>query len=108
MKRCFEAAPFMLKAGSSLRAGAERMKPRNERPTMRFLQIVIAANTSGPRDPEHLSKIRKSVGEAIENGTLLATGALAQRATSAARVIRKEGKLSVEDPPSGDGRNATL
>lgn len=67
---------------------------------MRFLQITTAgAPRSGPPDPEHMAKVRKSIGEAIESGQLLATGGIGKRATSAARVIRKGGKVTVEDPP---------
>jgi uncharacterized glyoxalase superfamily protein PhnB len=69
---------------------------------MRFLQIVISSNMSGPRDAAHAAKVQKSIGERIANGTLLATGALGKRATSAARVSKKDGAITVEDPPSGD------
>jgi uncharacterized glyoxalase superfamily protein PhnB len=77
---------------------------------MRFLQIVSSvhtsappANTSAPRDPTHMAKVNKSINEAIARGTLLATGALGKRATSAARIVHKDGKFSIEDPPKGDG-----
>jgi uncharacterized glyoxalase superfamily protein PhnB len=72
---------------------------------MRFLQIVSSGSSkpSGPPDPAHLAKVRQSIHQAIEDGTLLATGSLGKRATVAARVIRQDGKLTVEDPPSGDG-----
>ncbi|MGZ5968610.1 MAG: VOC family protein, partial [Polyangiales bacterium] len=40
---------------------------------------------------------------AIESGALLATGGIGKRATSAARVAKKDGKITVEDPPAGDG-----
>lgn len=67
---------------------------------MRFLQITTAgAPRSGPPDPEHMAKVRKSIGEAIESGALLATGGIGKRATSAARIIRKDGRITVEDPP---------
>lgn len=71
---------------------------------MRFLQIVIAlAERSGPPDPAHMARVRASIDEEIASGALLATGPLFKRATSAARVIRKNGETSVEDPPSGEG-----
>ena len=72
---------------------------------MRFLQLTVskASAPSGPPDPQHFAKVRKTIGDAIAAGTLLATGGLGKRATAAARLIRKDGKVSVEDPPSGDG-----
>lgn len=70
---------------------------------MRFLQIVSTAKMSGAPDPSHLAKVRKSVADAIANGSLLATGALGKRATAAARITQAGGKITVEDPPSGDG-----
>ena len=72
---------------------------------MRFLQIVMNGppRTPGPRDPEHVAKMRKTIGDAIASGRLLATGGLGKRATSAARVIQVNGTVTVEDPPSGDG-----
>lgn len=71
---------------------------------MRFLQLVIAGTKpSGPPDPAHLAKVRQTIAQAIESGSLLATGSLGKRATAAARIIRQGGKFTVEDPPSGDG-----
>src|SRR5689334_3929483 len=71
---------------------------------MRFLQIVMMGPPrSGPPDPEHIAKVRKSIGEAIASGRLIATGGLGKRATSAARVTLKDGSFAVEDPPAGDG-----
>lgn len=71
---------------------------------MRFLQITTAAGpTPGPRDPEHMARVRAAITEKIENGTTLATGGLGRRDTAAARVVRKDGKVTVEDPPGGDG-----
>jgi PhnB protein len=70
---------------------------------MRFLQIITSANMSGPPDPAHMARVNKSIGEAIASGALLATGAIGKRATSAARVIQKDGKITVEYPPTGDG-----
>lgn len=70
----------------------------------RFLQITTAgAPISGPPDPEHMAKVRKSISEAIAEGRLVATGPIGKRATSAARIVKKDGKVTVEDPPSGDG-----
>jgi uncharacterized glyoxalase superfamily protein PhnB len=70
----------------------------------RFLQISTAgAPRSGPPDPEHMARVRKSIGEAIESGALVATGPIGKRATSAARITNKGGKIIVEDPPTGDG-----
>ena len=71
---------------------------------MRFLQIV--SNPSGVyarHDPEHLAQIRKAIEEQIASGKLIATGALGQRATSAARITARAGSVTVEDPPAGDG-----
>jgi PhnB protein len=71
---------------------------------MRFLQIVIApAGMTGPPDPAHMAKVRASIDDEIGSGALLATGPLFKRATSAARVIKKNGEFSVEDPPPGEG-----
>jgi len=72
---------------------------------MRFLLIVTRGpeRPAGPRDPEHVAKMRKAIDEDIAAGRLVATGGLAQRATAAARVTSKEGVVTVEDPPSGDG-----
>ena len=69
---------------------------------MRFLQLVIA-KASSPPAPDHLTTVRKAIHEAIASGSLLATGALGKRATSAARVTRLGGEIAVEDPPLGDG-----
>jgi uncharacterized glyoxalase superfamily protein PhnB len=70
---------------------------------MRFLQITTGQNMTGPRDPEHMAQVRKAIGENIASGSLVATGPIGKRATAAARVTRKDGKVTVEDPPSGDG-----
>ena len=72
---------------------------------MRFLQIITggtpAANAAP--DPEHFAKMRQSIAEEIASGAMLATGGLGKRATSAARVVKKGGKINVEDPPTGEG-----
>lgn len=78
---------------------------------MRFLHIVSSIPSATPSSPaprtppspEHLAKVRKTIGEAVAAGSLLATGALGKRATSAARITRKGGETTVEDPPQGDG-----
>ncbi len=71
---------------------------------MRFLQITVAAGPmKSPPDIEHMARVRAAIAEKIANGTTLATGGLGKRATAAARVIRKDGEFTVEDPPSGDG-----
>ena len=71
---------------------------------MRFLLIVMSSSgPPGPRDPEHLAKVRKAINDDIEAGRLIATGAFTKRATGAARVMGKGGTITVEDPPSGDG-----
>lgn len=69
---------------------------------MRFLQIVVS-HASGPASPEHRAQMNKAIQEKIAAGNMLATGGLGKRATAAARVIRKNGEVSVEDPPKGDG-----
>ena len=71
---------------------------------MRFLQIVSSSTSSAPpaRDPEHMARMRQVIQQRIASGELLATGGLGKRATSAARVTRKDGEVSVEDPPQGD------
>lgn len=69
---------------------------------MRFLQIV-SSNTPSAPDPEHRAKAGKAIREKIASGSLLATGGLGKRATSAARITRKDGEVSVEDPPQGEG-----
>jgi uncharacterized glyoxalase superfamily protein PhnB len=75
---------------------------------MRFLQIVSSntPNTQrapGPPDPEHMARVRSAIREKVASGALLATGPLGKRATSAARVVKKDGQVTVEDPPTGDG-----
>jgi uncharacterized glyoxalase superfamily protein PhnB len=71
---------------------------------MRFLQIVTTSVApSGPPDPAHMAKVRASIDEEVASGALLATGPLGKRATSAARVIKKSGEITVEDPPTGEG-----
>lgn len=71
---------------------------------MRFLQITMSKGApSGPPDPDHLALVRQRIAEEIASGKLIAIGALKQRATDAARVVRKGGAVTVEDPPAGDG-----
>ncbi len=73
---------------------------------MRFLNIMTAtgpAANAGPPDPAHMAAMNKSINEAVAAGAMLATGGLGKRATSAARLISKGGKITVEDPPKGDG-----
>lgn len=72
---------------------------------MRFLQIVTSSRSGTPRPPtpEHIAQVTQAINEAIASGALLATGALGKRATAAARVTRRDGEVSVEDPPQGDG-----
>jgi uncharacterized glyoxalase superfamily protein PhnB len=69
---------------------------------MRFLQIVTA-DSAGQSSAEHMAKVRASIQDQIASGALLATGAIGKRVTAAARVVRTNGEVSVEDPPSGDG-----
>lgn len=69
---------------------------------MRFLQLVISKSTEPPA-PDHRAKMSESIRQAIASGALLATGGLGKRTTAAARVTRKGGEISVEDPPEGDG-----
>ena len=72
---------------------------------MRFLQIVTSyegMNRPAP-DPAHIAKVRKAIEDKIARGEVIATGAIGKRATSAARVIHQGGKITVEDPPTGDG-----
>ena len=72
---------------------------------MRFLQIITAgtpaANTAP--DPEHFAKMRQSIADEVASGAMIATGGLGKRATSAARVVKKGAKITIEDPPSGEG-----
>lgn len=71
---------------------------------MRFLQIVLSSGRpSGPRDPDHVARVRHAIADEIASGRLIATGALTKRATGAARVTSAGGEISVEDPPTGDG-----
>jgi PhnB protein len=70
---------------------------------MRFLQIIVPGNMSAPPDPVHLAKVKASIDAVIQSGAMVATGALGKRATSAARLIQKNGEIRVEDPPSGEG-----
>jgi uncharacterized glyoxalase superfamily protein PhnB len=70
---------------------------------MRFLQISISATKpSGPPDPKHMAQVNKVIAEGITSGAIVAVGGLGKRATSAARVVRKNGEIHVEDPPNGD------
>lgn len=69
---------------------------------MRFLQIVTASG-SAASSPEHRAKASQLIRDAIAAGTVLATGGLGKRSTSAARITRKNGEIAIEDPPSGDG-----
>jgi len=68
---------------------------------MRFLQITTAAPGVSPptRSPEHIAIMQKSIGERIAAGKMMATGGIGKRSTAGARVIRKDGKITVEDPP---------
>jgi hypothetical protein len=61
---------------------------------MRFLQIAVSKEP-GPLNPEHFAKVKQSIREAIASGSLLATGGIGKRATSAARITRKRGEVSV-------------
>lgn len=70
---------------------------------MRFLQLVMSGGASGPPSMEHIAKINASIREKIASGAVLATGGLGKRATAAARIVREDGNVTVEDPPSGDG-----
>jgi uncharacterized glyoxalase superfamily protein PhnB len=71
-----------------------------EETAMRFLNII---NGDAPPTPEHQAAMGKSIAEEVAAGRMIATGGLGKRATSAARLTRKAGKITVEDPPSGDG-----
>lgn len=73
---------------------------------MRFLNIMTAADPSAnitPPDPVHMAAMNKSIKEAVSAGAMLATGGLGKRVSSAARVISKGGKITVEDPPASNG-----
>jgi PhnB protein len=67
---------------------------------MRFLQLVMPAGAPvGPPSAEHIANVRRAIQESIDAGRLIATGAVGKRATAAARVVKKDGVISVEDPP---------
>lgn len=68
---------------------------------MRFLNIITGANNAP--GAEHQAQMGKSIAEEVVAGRMIATGALGKRATAAARITRKGGRISVEDPPSGNG-----
>ncbi len=71
---------------------------------MRFLLIVSnPGGVAGPRDPNHLAKVKQAIDDDIATGKLIATGAIGKRATAAARVTSRSGAITVEDPPAGDG-----
>lgn len=77
---------------------------------MRFLHIVTStsraeaqAAPAAPPDPAHRARVNGAIQEKIASGSLLATGAIGKRATSAARITRRSGEIAVEDPPAGDG-----
>jgi uncharacterized glyoxalase superfamily protein PhnB len=69
---------------------------------MRFLKIVSGKRVTAP-DPAQMARAGTSIRDAIASGSILATGGLGKRATSAARVTRAGGEVSVEDPPHGEG-----
>jgi uncharacterized glyoxalase superfamily protein PhnB len=69
---------------------------------MRFLNIITGASNAPP-SAEHQAQMGKSIAEEVAAGRMLATGGLGKRATSAARITRRGGKVTVEDPPLGDG-----
>lgn len=68
---------------------------------MRFLQLATSTNIPSTPDPVQWAKIRSTIAAGIANGSILATGGLGQRATAAARVVQKDGQVTVEDPPEG-------
>ncbi|MET0385051.1 MAG: VOC family protein [Polyangiales bacterium] len=68
---------------------------------MRFLQFVLSGPSNGPPSPEHMATIGKAIDAQIASGQLIATGGVGKRATAAARVVKRAGKVSLEDPPSG-------
>ena len=72
---------------------------------MRFLRIMFAANPPGnpTPDPAKRAEAIKRITELIASGAVIATGGLGKRATSAARITNTGGRITVEDPPSGDG-----
>lgn len=73
---------------------------------MRFLQIVTSPAPARAPDPAQREKAGQSIRNAIASGTLLATGGLGKRATDAARVVRKGGEITVEDPPNAEWMEA--
>jgi PhnB protein len=81
------------------------MRGLPRRDAMRFLQIVtaLASGNPPPRTASHAATVGARIREAVAAGKLLATGGLGKRATSAARIVRKDGTVTVEDPPLGDG-----
>jgi PhnB protein len=72
---------------------------------MRFLRIMFAAAPAANRtpDPAKRAETAKRIAEQIATGSIIATGGLGKRATSAARVTNTGGRITLEDPPSGDG-----
>jgi len=70
---------------------------------MRFLLIVTSGNSSAPPNPAQRAEAHQKIQAAIASGAVIATGGLGKRATAAARVIRKGGIDTVEDPPAGEG-----
>jgi PhnB protein len=70
---------------------------------MRFLQLVAASGNATPQSPEQRARAFKAIKEAIASGQTLATGGLGNRATAAARIVKKDGEVTVDESPTGAG-----
>jgi uncharacterized glyoxalase superfamily protein PhnB len=76
---------------------------------MRYITIFKGdPNSTAPKpSDEEMAKHREEMGRHIEQaiaaGTMVSTGGLGMRATHGGRIHNKNGKLTVETPPEGDG-----
>lgn len=72
---------------------------------MRFITIFTGAAgaSTSPPSPEHIAAMQKKIGEAVAAGVMVTTGGIGRRAVAGGRVTRKDGRVTVEAPPQGDG-----
>lgn len=72
---------------------------------MQFVSLFTGdakAMAKGPPTQEHMDTMMKQITAKLASGELLASGALGSRERLGARVVRKDGKITVEDAPKGE------
>ncbi len=72
---------------------------------MQFVSLFTGdreAMAKGPPTPEHMDVMMKMITAKLASGALLASGGLGSRERLGARVVRRDGKVTVEDAPKGD------